>query len=364
VQRDGLRSFLAKLHPHSVAGGRDGHLLIAQLAHDVERLLRRLLLREPQRVLLHLRFHRRSHLLGHPEKPVRRHQPFQRLMRPLEIVPIDVEQELVLAVLVAGKHRAGEKFVPQGLPESLHLSQGLRMLRPRLEVADPLPPQFLLEAGGPPPGRVLPAVVSQHLFGHPILRDRLVQRLAHQEFLLVAGHRPAHDEAGVVVHEAAEVDPLVPAQEESEDVRLPELVRLCPFEAPGPRLRSRRLRRRLQQLRLVQHAPHLRLADRQGLEPLQHVPDPPGAVLRVGLLQRQHRFPPRIVRLRLPLRRSRYLGEQRLVSALRVGLSPQGHRGHCQPEGPADVAHRGSGLELLQHLQLQLQRVCLALRCP
>jgi hypothetical protein len=40
------------------------------------------------------------------------------------------------------------------------------------------------------------------------------------------GRRPAHQEAGVVVHEGAEVDPLVPTQEESEDVRLPELLDL------------------------------------------------------------------------------------------------------------------------------------------
>ena len=362
MQRDGLRSCLAKLHPDAVAGGADGHVLIAQLAHDVERLLHRLLLREPQRVRLHLRLHRRPHVRRRLEKPVRRRQPFQRLVRALEIIAVDVEREPALAVLVARKHRAGEKFVPQGLPESLHLPQGLRVLRPRLEVADPLPPQLLLEARAPPPDRVLPAVVGQNLLRHSVLGDRLVQGLSHQEFFLVPGHGKAHQEAGMVIHEGADVDPLVPAQQEGEDVRLPELVGLRPLEASGLRLRPRGLRRRLHQLRLVQHAPHFRLADRERLEPLQHVPDPPGPVLRVRLLQRQHRFPPRIVGLRLPLRRPRHLGEQRLVSALRVRLSPQGHGGDGQPEGPADVAHCSSGLELLQHLQLQLQRVCLALR--
>jgi len=88
LQRDGLRCFLAKLHPHSVAGRRDGHVPVAQLAHDVERLLRRLLLREAQRIRLHLRFHCRAHLRRCPEKPVRRRQPFQRLVRPLEVVAV------------------------------------------------------------------------------------------------------------------------------------------------------------------------------------------------------------------------------------------------------------------------------------
>jgi hypothetical protein len=226
---------------------------------------------------------------------------------------------------------------------------------------DPLPPQLLLEAGGSTPDRVLPPVVGQHLLRHSILRDRLVERLPHQELLLMPRHRPADDESGMIVHERAEVDPLVPPQEKREDVRLPELVGLRSFEAPRPRLRPRRLRRRHQQLRVVQHPPHFRLADRQRLEALEHVADPPRPVLRVRSLQRDHRFPSRIARIRPPLRRSRYLRKQCLVSTLRVGLSPQGHRGDRQPEGPADVAHRRSRLELLQHLQLQLQRVCLAL---
>src|SRR5215470_17643194 len=58
-------------------------------------------------------------------------------MRPLEVVPVDEQRKPRLAVLVAGKYRPGEKLVPQGLPEALHLAQRLWVLRPRLEVADP-----------------------------------------------------------------------------------------------------------------------------------------------------------------------------------------------------------------------------------
>jgi hypothetical protein len=44
----------------------------------------------------------------------------------------------------------------------------------------------------------------------------------------------------VVVHERRQVQPLVPSQEEGEDVRLPQLIRLCPLESSW-RMLARRL---------------------------------------------------------------------------------------------------------------------------
>jgi hypothetical protein len=89
-QRNRLRHSLSDLHPHTIARRRDGHLVVTQLADDVERLLHRLLLREPQRVRLHLRFHRRPHVRRHTEKAIRRCQPLERLVRALEVVTVDV----------------------------------------------------------------------------------------------------------------------------------------------------------------------------------------------------------------------------------------------------------------------------------
>jgi hypothetical protein len=52
--------------------------------------------------------------------------------------------------------------------------------------------------------------------------------------------RVRHDKARVVVHERRQVQPLVPSQKEGEDVRLPQLIRLCPLESSW-RMLARRL---------------------------------------------------------------------------------------------------------------------------
>src|SRR5881275_2142001 len=61
-QLDGLRRSLAQLHAQTVSRSGNAHLLVAQLPHDVKRLLRRLLLRQPQRVLLHRLFDHLAHV--------------------------------------------------------------------------------------------------------------------------------------------------------------------------------------------------------------------------------------------------------------------------------------------------------------
>jgi hypothetical protein len=136
------------------------------------------------------------------------------------------------------------------------------MLRPTLDVPYPLPPQFLLELRLSSPHRVLSPLVRQDLLRHPVLRDRTRQRLQHQLRLLVMQQRPPDDESRVVVHEGAQVQTLVSAKQEREDVRLPQLIRRRALETsrpvltrwrPSPRLRDQPL--------LVQDPSHLRLAD-------------------------------------------------------------------------------------------------------
>jgi hypothetical protein len=153
---------------------------VPQLPHQVKRLDRRLLLRQLQCIGLHLRAHCRAHVLCRPEVPIRRQEVPNPLVRPLEVVPVDEEPQPPLAILVVRKHRPGEKFLPQGLPEALDLPKRLRMMRPALEVADSVSPQLLLEFRRPAPGGVLPALVGQHFPRHPVLRHRLLQCFHHQ----------------------------------------------------------------------------------------------------------------------------------------------------------------------------------------
>lgn len=298
--------------------------MVAQLAHQVKRLLRRPLLRQEQRVLTHLLLDRRPHLLRHAEKPVGGHQSLQRLVRPLEIVPIDIELQSPGEILEVVEDGPREKLVPKRLPEALDLPQRLRMLRPRLQMLDTLPAQLVIEFSLAPPGGVLPPIIGEDFLRRPEAGDACLERLPHQLRLLVPLQRPAGNEARAVVEKRAQVYPLVPAQKESEDIRLPELVRLRPLEAPRPGLLPWRSGLRLEQPCLVQHAPHFALADPDRLEPLQHIADPPRPVLWVRLPQRQHRLLARVFLLRL-LRLPRLASEQRLVAALRV-LPPPLHQ--------------------------------------
>jgi hypothetical protein len=46
------------------------------------------------------------------------------------------------------------------------------MMGPAFDVVDPILAQLRLEAGGAAPTRVLAALIGEHFFGHPVLRDR------------------------------------------------------------------------------------------------------------------------------------------------------------------------------------------------
>jgi hypothetical protein len=144
---------------------------IAQLASQIERLYRRLLTRQTQRVLGHLRLDRPSDLRSRPEEPVGGGEAVERLMRTLEVVVLDKETYPPLAVLEVGEHRAREQLLPQRLPEPLDLPAGLRMVGAALQVLDAVALQLRLELGAAAPGRVLAALVGQDLSGRPVLSD-------------------------------------------------------------------------------------------------------------------------------------------------------------------------------------------------
>jgi hypothetical protein len=221
---------------------RDGEVPIPEAADEVEGLALRLLFRQGKCVLRHPLFDHRPHVRRGPEEAVRRHHPLDALVRAPEVVGLDEERQAALAVLEVAKDRPREKLVPQRLPEALDLAQGLRVVRTALDVVDALTSQLRLEVGVAAPGRVLTALVGQHLTRHAVFGDPSRERLHHQRGALMVRHHQGHDVARVVVHEGSDVQAMMAAQEEGEDVRLPELIWLRALEAMLGRTRLGHLR--------------------------------------------------------------------------------------------------------------------------
>lgn len=273
---NGLRR-LADLDAERSIGGGNAEVLVAEATDQIEGLLRRFLLREPQRVLLHLRFDRGPHVSRSAKEAVRGHGAVDALMRPLEIVVLHEQRDALLAILEVCEHRLAQELLPQRLPEPLDLPERLRMLRSTLAVADAASTEKLLELGLAAPGGILPALVGQDLARLAVLGDATLQSLDHQARLLVVRHRPRHQVARVVVHECDDVHAVIATQLEREQVGLPELIWLRALEPPG-RLRPRRLvRLRFEQPGFVQDAPHRRLGHAQSLEAREYVPNAAGA---------------------------------------------------------------------------------------
>lgn len=295
---------IADLHAERAAGGCNAEVLVTEPTDQVKRLLRRLLLRHPQCVGLHLRFDRRAHVRCCAKVPIRRHRALDALMRSLEVVVLDEESESSQAVREIGEHRLAQKLLPQRLPETLDLAERLGMLRSTLAVRDAVATQELLKLRLATPRRVLPALIGQHLLRLAVLGNPTLERFDHQTRLLVMRHRPRHDVARVVVHEADEVHALMASQFEREDVALPQLIRRRALES-ARWLLARRLDVSLgDQARLVKNAAHRRLRNAESFEPREHVANATCAPLRVCCPRLHDRALHRLRRtLLLPLRR-------------------------------------------------------------
>lgn len=336
---------------------RDRYALVAELPDDIERLAHRLLEREPQLVLRDGALDLRTHVRRRFEESICRHQAIERLMRPLEVVVGQEVRQPILGIHRVCEHRPAQKLIPQGLPESLHLAERLRMLRSAPDVLDAHPLQHLLELGLAAPHRVLPAVVGQHLRRLPVRGNASLERLHHQRRFLVVCKRVPHHEPAVVVHEHAHVQPLRPPQPEREDVRLPQLVRRRSLEA-SRRVLALHLRSRcLDESFVVQNPTHDLLRDSQRFEPCQYVADSPTAPLLVLLLQLHHLVPLHRVRpLPIPIRRC----PPRLQSfrtAFPKCLHPFRHRRLRDAERLRDVLLPRSAKSFLNRGQLVLDRV-------
>jgi hypothetical protein len=105
------------------------------------------------------------------------------------------------------------------------------MMRPALHVLDAVALELRLELGAAAPAGVLPALVGQDFSWRPVRCNPPRQRLEHQHASLVMRHDEAHQVARVIVQERRHIDALVAPQQEREDVRLPQLVRLGTLEA-------------------------------------------------------------------------------------------------------------------------------------
>jgi hypothetical protein len=155
------------------------HRLLAHSSDQVERFPRP----TPHRQLLHiLRDPPLDHLpqrLRDREEPIRRAQPLQRLVRPLVVVELHPQPHSLPRLLEAVELRPLQELLPDRFPEPLDLAQRHRVMRPTLEVVDPIFFQFLLEARHPPPTAVLTPLVGEHLLGHAVLGDRRPIDLQH-----------------------------------------------------------------------------------------------------------------------------------------------------------------------------------------
>jgi hypothetical protein len=210
-------------HAHAQGGSAraDGECSIAQLPGQIEGLAWRLLARQTQCVLAHLRLDAGAHRRRGTEEPVSWSQPFERLMRTLEVVVLDIERHPPLAVLEVRKYRAREKLFPQRLPEALDLAAGLRVMRAALHMCDALALELGFKVRAAAPGGVLAPLVGQDLARRAVLRNAARQCFQHQHASLVMRHRQTHQVARVVVEERRDVQALVATQQEGEQIRLP-----------------------------------------------------------------------------------------------------------------------------------------------
>jgi hypothetical protein len=210
---------------------RDAQVAVAETSDEIERFLRRLLVCETQGVRCHRLLDRVTHLRRCAKEAVGGHEPFESLVRSLEIVRLHEESDAAVAVREVGEDGAREKFVPERLPESFDLAERLRMLRAALDVLDAFATKLRLEVRRAPPRRVLSALVGEDFARSAVRRDAAAERLHHELRALVMRECIRDQVARVVVHEGRHVQALVAAEQKREDVRLPHLIRLRPLEA-------------------------------------------------------------------------------------------------------------------------------------
>ena len=216
-------------HLHFALLGTDDHGLLAHPPHHVERAARLPPQRQFQHVLLNAALDDLPQFLGDGKEPIGRTQPLQGLVRPLMVVVLHPQPHPLAGRLEAVELRSHQELLPDRLPEPFDLAQGHGMMRPALDVVDPILAQLRLETGRPAPTAVLAALIREHFFGHAVLRHRRAVHLQHVLCRLAAKHVQPHHVAGVIIEKADEVGVLA-SQTEGKDIGLPHLVGSGPLE--------------------------------------------------------------------------------------------------------------------------------------
>jgi len=120
----GTLLYLAPVHQHAdlFLVALDQNALPAHAPYHVKRLDGLAAQRQLGHVRRHVFFDRRLHLLANLEKPVRRAQPFQALMRPVVVVVLHPVRNAFLGFLERVEPGPHQELVLQRLPEPLDLS--------------------------------------------------------------------------------------------------------------------------------------------------------------------------------------------------------------------------------------------------
>jgi hypothetical protein len=142
---------------------------------------------------------------------------------PLVVVVLHPQPHPLARRLEAVELRSHQELFPDRLPKPFDLAERHGMMRPALDVVNPILAQLRLETCGPAPTRILAALIGEHLFGHPVLGHRCAVHLQHVLGRLTAEQVQPYHVAGVIIQKADQVGVLA-GQTEGENIGLPKLV--------------------------------------------------------------------------------------------------------------------------------------------
>jgi len=210
-------------HLHLPLLGPNDHRLLAHPPHHVEGTARLPSQRQFQHIVLNAALDDLAQLLGNGKEAIGRTQALQGLMGPPVVVVLHPQPNPLAGRLKTVELGAHQELLPDGLPEPLDLAQRHGMMRPALNVVNPILAQLRLKVRGPAPTGVLAALIGEHLFGHAVLCHRPAVHLQDVLRRLAVKHLQPHHITGVIVDKADQVGVLA-AQPEGKDIGLPHLV--------------------------------------------------------------------------------------------------------------------------------------------
>ena len=134
-------------------------------------------------------------------------------------------------LLKTPKLRPHQKLLIHRLPKPLDLPQRHRMMGLGFNVFYPVLSQLPLEPRRPPPVRVLPPPVRQHLLRHPVFPNCPPVHLNYLIRRLAPVQLQPHHVPRIIIHHPHQIRIPTP-QAKGKDISLPHLVRCGPLEKP------------------------------------------------------------------------------------------------------------------------------------